>query len=148
MLRQFHLKLTFAGAGPGAEDIQNKAGAVDDLALPGALQVALLHRAERAIDNHDGGMMFANDLTNLHHFSGAEQGCRADARYRYDGAISDLQPDGTGETDGFFQPCLAVTRRNDVVCCRPPAIGGAVAPLLRRQFRMNDASYGRRSVNS
>ena len=39
---------------------------------------------KHAIDNDYGGIILANDFADLRHLSGAEQGCRADARYRDD----------------------------------------------------------------
>ena len=55
---EFDLQDAFAGAGAGAENVQDQAGAVDDLAAPGLFQVALLHRGKLGVDNDDADLVF------------------------------------------------------------------------------------------
>src|ERR1700691_3569663 len=47
--RQFDLQPPFMGAGARAENLQDQPGAVDHLAFPGALQIALLPRRHRGV---------------------------------------------------------------------------------------------------
>ena len=47
-MRQLDLQAALARARALAEDLQDQAGAVEHLAVPGLLQVALLHRASAA----------------------------------------------------------------------------------------------------
>ena len=50
--RHFHLQHPLAGGGAIAEDLQDQPGPVQKLDPPGLFQIALLHRAHGAIDQH------------------------------------------------------------------------------------------------
>ena len=90
-------------------------------------------------------MMCANRLADLLDFTGAEQGCRAGARYRNNGAISDLQTNRAGQTNGFLEPGLTIAGSRKIIRRRLPPIAGAIAPSFGQQVRMNDAGDYRRS---
>ena len=67
-LRQLHLQLAFAGLGALREDAQDQLGAVEHLAAEFLLQVALLARRQRVVEDHRrgvDGVGLAADLLDL-----------------------------------------------------------------------------------
>ena len=52
-MRELDLQRAFPRARAPAENFQDQAGAVDDFGVPGLLQIALLHRRNRAVHHDD-----------------------------------------------------------------------------------------------
>jgi len=89
--RHLHLQHALAGGGPVAENLQNQAGPVEDLHLPELFEVALLHRAERAIDQHQLGLGRLYRGAQLLAFALAEQLARVGLAQAHDLGAHHLQ---------------------------------------------------------
>ncbi len=70
--RQFDLQATLMGAGARAEDLENEPGSVDHLGLPAPLEVALLHRAQRRIDDDEADRALGDDGAQILDVAAAE----------------------------------------------------------------------------
>ena len=108
--RQLDLQAAFPALRPGAEDLQDQPGAVDHLALPGALEVALLHRAQRGVDDHEVDRPQRDLLADRAHPAGADQGGRARSAQRHDRRIDHLEVDRLAQPDRFGQAPLVAAR--------------------------------------
>src|SRR4051812_36031706 len=93
-------------AGALAEDFEDEAGAVDDLGMPAAFEVALLNRAEGSVDDDQTDCVVGDDFAQLLDIAAAEQ-CR---RYRTVDAHAlgahDLQVDRTRQSDRLVETRL------------------------------------------
>ncbi len=73
-VREFDLEGAFAGAGALPEYFENEAGTVEHLGVPGPLQVALLHRGERAIHHHQTGVEAFHQTGELLYLAFSDEG--------------------------------------------------------------------------
>ncbi len=108
---QLDLQLAFPRAGAAGEDLQDQPGAVDHLDLAGALQVALLHGAERIVDHDDVDLLTIADAGDLLDLAGPEQGGGRDRAQGYDQALADVEVQGLGQADGLVQTRLGGPQR-------------------------------------
>jgi len=72
-LREFHLQLTFPGAGVPGENIQNDLGAIDDTAVSRAFNVALLCGGEFTIEDEQVGSCACRQLPNFIQLAAADE---------------------------------------------------------------------------
>src|SRR5260221_6430207 len=90
-------------ARPRAEDLENQAGAVDDLAVPRLLEVALLDRRDRRVDDDDADLFRRDDLAERGDRATAEQRRRTSWPQWHDLGAGDLEVDRACEADGFVK---------------------------------------------
>ena len=64
---KFHLQPAFSGRGALTKDFKDQPGAVDNLGSGSLFQIALLDRAQPAIDNDQLSLMGCNNGGNLFH---------------------------------------------------------------------------------
>ncbi len=102
--RELHLQAAFAGAGPPGEDLQDHAGAVQHLDLPGLLQIALLYGRQGVVDHHDIDLVLARQVAQLRHLALAEQGGGCGGAQGGDAGIADLQVEGLSQAHSLLQP--------------------------------------------
>ena len=107
-MRQFDLKPPFPRCRALSENLQNDRCAVQHLAVPGLLEVALLHRRQVRIDNDDVGFLIPGDDGDLFNLAGAQQGRGRGPRQRRDLRHHHIQMNGGGQPDGFVQPRLSI----------------------------------------
>ena len=100
---QLHLQPPFPRPRPPREDLQDQAGAVDDLAVPGLLEIALLHRRERVVDHGDVDLAELDDVADFLHLALAEQGGGRQAAQGRDQGLADLQVEGQRQAHGLLQ---------------------------------------------
>jgi hypothetical protein len=110
-VRQLDLQRPLAGAGTLAEDVEDEAGAIDHLAAPGPLEVALLHRAQRRVDDCQPDAAGGDRLADRGGLPFAKQRRRPRRAERHDRGMDHVEADGAGKRHGFGQPRLAAARR-------------------------------------
>ena len=110
-MRQLDLKPTLGGCGALAEDFEDQSGAVDHLALELFLEIALLDRTQRAIDDHQFGVFEVAGIGDPLNLALAEQCRRADSPDRNRDCLGDHDPDGHGQPARLLQAQLGIGGR-------------------------------------
>src|SRR4051794_17122547 len=82
-----------------AEDLEDDAGTVQHLCVPGAFQVALLHRRERTIEDDKAGGLALDQAGDLLDLALADEGRGRDRAQGNDSGLRHLQIDRSYETD-------------------------------------------------
>ena len=103
-MRMLDLQRAFARARTSSEDLENEAGAVEHLGVPGLLQIALLHRRERAVHDDDAGFERFDDPGELLDLAFAEIGRGPHRAEHDDTGLTDVEIDGPGQPDRLIKP--------------------------------------------
>jgi hypothetical protein len=88
------------------ENLQDEAGAVEHLGVPGGLEVSLLDGRERVIDDDELRALGADETRELLDLASAEQSGRPWIRDGHESARLDIEIDGGGETDRLIEARL------------------------------------------
>ncbi len=92
------------GARPRAEDFEDQSRSIDDLGLPAPFEIALLHRAQRGIDDNDPDLVLFDEFAQIFDGAAAEQAARPRAVDTGDFGRNHIEPDGLGKANGFVEP--------------------------------------------
>ena len=76
---QLNLQGSLRGSRPLTKNLEDQPGAVDHFCFPGALQIALLARAEGAVHDHQADLLLLDPGGVLLNFAGAQKCPRMDA---------------------------------------------------------------------
>ena len=109
-MRQFDLKTPLGRRRAFTEDLEDQAGPVDDLALELFLQIALLDRGQRAVDDDQFGLGLRAGNRDVADLAFTEQRRRARLADRDDEGVDHLDPDRQGEALALLEPGLGVLR--------------------------------------
>ena len=109
--RQLDLEHALAGVRTVAEDLQDQAGAVDDLGLPAPLEVALLHRRQGGVDDHElGGLGLQRRRRSPWTLPEPRRVAGTGWRRVHELAVDDVEVDRLGQADGLGQAAVGIAR--------------------------------------
>ncbi len=140
---EFDLQAPFPRPCALAENFQDQPGAVENLQVPRRLEIALLHRGERMIDNDQARILGAHQPRQLFDFSATEQSRRPRIRHWHDPARLDVEMDRGGEADRFIEPRLRRSLGSGAGLGDGSALPACLAEY-RRQHNRLDASLSAR----
>ena len=103
-MRQFDLQRALGSAGSCAENLQDQARTVQNLALQGFFQIALLDRCERVIDHHQLGLLRLHDRPQFLDLAAAEERARTGIGDSDDAGGDNIEIDRGGQPDRFLKP--------------------------------------------
>ena len=103
---ELDLEAPFPCPRPLPEDLQDETGAVEHLGVPCRLEVPLLNRSERMIDDDELGVLGADETRELLDLAGAEESGRPWVRNGHEPARLHIEIDGGGKTDRLIEARL------------------------------------------
>src|ERR1700730_7367210 len=101
---QLDLESSLVGARLRAKNFQDQTGPVDDLRLPVSFEVALQHRAQRAVDHDDSDPVVADQLAEGVESPAAEQAARPGSCDRRDLGTHDIETDRPCQAHRLLEP--------------------------------------------
>src|SRR5688572_16314524 len=104
-MRVFDLERALFRSRAPPEYLQDQAGAIEHLGVPRLLEIALLHRRNRAIHDHNAGLAALNKTGDFVDLALADVSRGTDLGERDDALLYDVEVDGARKTDGLFEPC-------------------------------------------
>jgi hypothetical protein len=101
---KFNLQAAFRCRSAFTENLENKPRAVDDLALESILEIALLDRGKRTVNDHKLGRVLFAPRRDILDLTGTEQGIGLHLPHRQDRRVSDDHTDGERQPLGLGKP--------------------------------------------
>ena len=139
--REVDLQHALAGGGAVGEDLEDETGAVQQLDLPGLLEVALLHRGDRAVDQDELDLLGLDAGAQLLDLALAEEHAGIGLGQAHDLRPHDLQPgQRVGQRDGLLERAPGRARSGRRRGCRDagPARGSGAPGSRGRAARGAD----------
>ena len=103
---QLDLQRALARSCALSKNLENEAGSIEDLRLPGLLQIALLHRRHGMVDDDQFRLCLSNQRFDLVDLAGTEEGAGLRRSQRHQEGLANIEVDGFGQTPGFREPVL------------------------------------------
>ena len=109
-VRELDLENALPGARARAENFENQPGTIDDLAVPGAFEIALLDRGQRGIHADKVDPERLDGLGERLQAPGAQIGRGTAPGKRDPFGMDDVEPDRSGETHRLFESGFGTSR--------------------------------------
>ena len=100
---QLYLQHAFLAAGAASENFKDEAGAVQHLAFPFGLKIALLYGRKLGVDYHQLSFFIVNNFGDLCNLASADIGCGIGLWQGGDQGADNLQVNGFGQTNGLVE---------------------------------------------
>ena len=113
-MRKLDLKPSLGGRGALAEDFEDEAGAVDDLGLGDVLDILLLDRGQRRVDDQQMGIDLGGERLDLVELALSEQAGRARGANAEALAPDNVDADRSGQPGSLVEPRVERAHRLDV----------------------------------